>query len=56
MIAIVHSDRFVAVKEFPNKIFEKHWDDLHKIEYVMIENKKYYIYYPLRLSELLENE
>jgi hypothetical protein len=55
MKAIIHSDRLVAVEEFPNKIFEKHWDDLNKIEYIIIENKKYYIYYPLRLSEVLEN-
>lgn len=54
MKAIIHSDSFVAVKEFPNKLFEKHWDDVNKIDYIIIESKKYYLYYPLRLSEVLE--
>ena len=40
-----HTDREVALKEFPNKFFAKHWDDDRNTDYIIIENKKYYIDY-----------
>ena len=54
MKAIMHSEGFVSVKEFPNELFEKKLDNLHKIEYIIIENKKYYIHYPLCINEQLD--
>ena len=51
MKALVHGERFVKVDKFPNTIFDKHWDNNKKIEYIIVEGKKYYISYPLELHE-----
>lgn len=46
-----HTDREVMLKEFPNKFFVKHWDDAKETDYIVIENKKYYIDYKNRIVE-----
>ena len=52
----VHSERTVIVEGIPNKIFEKHWDDIKKNEYIIVEGKKYYISYPRDLYEEDNND
>ena len=39
---IMHTDRAVLLDKFPNKLFDKHWDDAKKDSYIIVENKKYY--------------
>ena len=51
MKAVRHSERSVKVDKFPNQLFDKHWDDVKKIEYIIVEGKKYYISYPLKLHK-----
>jgi len=46
---LFHNDQAVMLKEFPNKFFVKHWDNVRKTDYIIIENKKYY------LDDLLKN-
>jgi len=47
---LFHNDQAVMLKEFPNKFFVKHWDDVKKIVYIIVENKKY------NLDDLLKNK
>lgn len=46
-----HSDTFVVLDGFPNQVFQKYWDDNKKQEYILVENIKYYITYPLNLQK-----
>ena len=46
---LFHNDQAVMLKEFPNKFFNKHWDDIKKTDYIIVENKKNY------LNDLLKN-
>ena len=50
MKLLFHNDQAVMLKEFPNKLFVKHWDDVKKIVYIIVENKKY------NLDDLLKNK
>lgn len=49
---LFHNDQAVMLKEnkeLPHRYFEKHWDDIKKECYIIVENKKYY------LDDLLKN-
>ena len=34
---LFHNDQAVMLKEFPNKFFVKHWDDVKKTDYIIVE-------------------
>lgn len=40
---LFHNDQAVMLKEFPNKFFIKHWDNIIKTDYIIVENQKYYL-------------
>ena len=43
MKILFHNDQAIMLKNFPNKFFIKHRDNIKKDCYIIVESKKYYL-------------